>query len=190
MLHQAVYRAFPDKADDGTGRVLYRIDRDHHSKVVSLLVQSEKMPDWAKAGHLNECLLDAVESKPFALSVVEGQRLLFRLRANPSVKKQAEGKRNGYRMGLRREEDQLKWLQHKAGESGFAVISCKTLPEGIIRDRREPSEKGNLRHYAVRFDGMLKVLNTDTFTAALESGIGPAKGFGFGLLSVAPVREA
>jgi CRISPR system Cascade subunit CasE len=37
----------------------------------------------------------------------------------------------------------------------------------------------------VEFDGVLKVTDSEAFGRALSSGIGPAKGFGFGLLSVA-----
>src|SRR4030042_251385 len=99
-LHQAVYRAFPDKSDGGAGRVLYRIEQDQRSGTVSLLVQSEKTPDWTKADYLGECLLEKAELKPFDPRMLDGQRLYFRLRANPSVKKQAEGKKNGYRRGL------------------------------------------------------------------------------------------
>jgi len=187
-LHQAVYRAFPDKSDGGAGRVLYRIDQDQRSGVISLLVQSEKKPDWTKADYLGECLLEKTELKPFNPQILDGQYLHFLLRANPSVKKQAEGKRNGYRMGLLREEDQVKWFHKKAGESGFTVVNCEAMPEGIVHDERGHADKGMLRHYAVRFKGTLKVVNPETFTASLNNGIGPAKGFGFGLLSIAPVK--
>ncbi len=188
-LHQAVYRAFPDKADGGPGRVIYRIDETQRSGAVSLLVQSEKEPDWYRADYLGECLLEKAECKPVSPTVVKGQRLYFRLRANPSVKKQAEGKKNGYRMGLLREEDQLRWLHRKAEQSGFTLVTCQAVPEGIICDERGQADGGKLRHYAVLFEGVLKVVNPDIFTITLRNGIGSAKGFGFGLLSVAPVRN-
>jgi len=187
-LHQAVYHAFPDKSDGGPGRVLYRIDQNQHSGSVSLLVQSEETPDWTKANYLGECLLEKAKFKPFAPRIMDGQHLYFRLRANPSVKKQVEGKKNGYRMGLLREVDQLKWLHKKAEESGFTVVTCQAMPEGIIHDERGQEDRGKLRHYAVRFEGLLKVVNLDIFTATLNNGIGSAKGFGFGLVSIAPVR--
>lgn len=187
-LHQAVYRAFPDKTDGGPRRVLYRIDQNQRSAIISLLVQSEKAPDWNKADYLIECLLQKPESKPFTPHIVNSQSLYFRLRANPSVKKQADGKANGYRVGLLREEDQLKWLHKKAEESGFTIVACRTTPEGIIHDERGQADKEKLRHYAVRFDGELKVNNPEIFTTSLHNGIGPAKGFGFGLLSIAPVK--
>lgn len=187
-LHQAVYRAFPDKINGGPGRVLYRVDWNHRSETLSLIVQSENSPDWERADYLRECLIDREECNPFAPSVACGMCLRFRLRANPSVKKQAEDKKNGYRLGLLREEDQLKWLQKKAEESGFAVTTCRAAPEGIIHDERGHEVRGKLRHYAVIFEGVLKVIDPDLFLSTLGNGIGPAKGFGFGLLSVAPMK--
>jgi hypothetical protein len=38
------------------------------------------------------------------------------------------------------------------------------------------------------FEGTFRVKNVAVLKGLLESGIGPAKAFGFGLLSVAPVR--
>jgi len=188
-LHQAVYRAFPDKADGGPGRVLYRIDQSERSGTVSLLVQSEKVPNWNRADYLGECLLEKAENKPFSPTVAAGQHLYFRLRANPSVKKQAEGKKNGYRAGLLREEDQINWLCRKANDSGFSLITCHSVPEGIVYHEKGQQDKANFRHYAVLFEGVLKVVDLDIFIITLRNGIGSAKGFGFGLLSVAPVRE-
>lgn len=201
-LHQAIYRAFPDKTDGGPGRILYRVDQNQRSGTVSLLVQSEKTPDWMKVDYLGECLGEKAEFKPYAPRIMSGQRLYFRLRANPSVKKQAEDKKNGYRLGLLREEDQLKWLHKKAEENGFDLLTCQAMSEGIIHDERGKKTEASpsagvpediqipisLRHYAVRFEGMLKVVDPDIFTVALSNGIGSAKGFGFGLLSITPVR--
>ena len=47
QLHQAIYHAFPERG--GAGRVLYRIDENQRLGTISLLVQSEKEPDWQKA---------------------------------------------------------------------------------------------------------------------------------------------
>jgi len=187
LLHQAVYRAFPDAEAGGSGRILYRLDIDRQG-TASLLVQSEKEPDWNKAKLLQDCLLEPVAYKPVAFSFKEGQTLYFRLRANPSVKKQKEDKRNGYRLGLLREEDQIKWLRHKAESGGFALVTCRVIPEGIVHD--EKGKNGDkLKHYAVCFEGVLKVLSPQLFGKTIKSGIGPAKGFGFGLLSLAPLRS-
>jgi CRISPR system Cascade subunit CasE len=41
---------------------------------------------------------------------------------------------------------------------------------------------------SVRFEGVLEVRDADRFREALANGIGPGKAYGFGLLSIAPVR--
>ena len=40
---------------------------------------------------------------------------------------------------------------------------------------------------AVVFEGILKVTDAELFRSALASGIGPAKAYGCGLLTLAPV---
>ncbi|MGI6156807.1 MAG: type I-E CRISPR-associated protein Cas6/Cse3/CasE, partial [Enterococcus lemanii] len=47
-----------------------------------------------------------------------------------------------------------------------------------------------LSHLAVRYDGLLRVRSSEVFGEALAAGIGSAKGFGFGLLSLAPAALA
>lgn len=188
-LHQAVYRAFPDDNDGGPGRVLYRVDEHQRLGTISLLVQSEKKPDWSKADFIIDCLSEPVERKIYSPALQTGQTLRFRVRANPTIKKKLDGKENGYRLGLLREEDQLKWLNRKAVESGFSVMSCRTSPEGMTHDDRNFNGQDKMRHFAVRFEGVLKITNKELFTKTIEKGIGSAKGFGFGLLSLARIKE-
>jgi CRISPR system Cascade subunit CasE len=186
QLHQAIYHAFPK---DGAGRVLYRIDENQRLGTISLLVQSEKEPDWQKAEYLTLCLIDKAEFHAFTPDLKSGRTLFFRLRANPSVKKQEEGKKNGYREGLIKEEDQLAWLNRKAESGGFSIISCHIIPEGIAHDDRSGAANDKLRHFAVCFEGVLKVTDEPIFIETVKNGIGSAKGFGFGLLSLAPLKD-
>jgi len=55
-----------------------------------------------------------------------------------------------------------------------------------VNKTRDPTKGQRLR--SVRYDGLLEVLDEERFRESLLSGIGPAKAFGFGLLSIAPVR--
>lgn len=192
LLHQAVFRAFPDAGEGGPGRVLYRTDVSRDGQT-SLLVQSEKAPDWQRADLLTQCLEEPME-KPKDYSALltkglkPGQSLCFRLRANPTVKKKAEGKKNGRRMGLLREEDQIGWLSRKAKEGGFALLSCWATAEGVVAGG-EGAKNEKLRHYAVRYEGALKVLDAQKFMETVARGVGSAKGFGFGLVSIAPLKD-
>jgi len=186
QLHQAIYHAFPE---EGAGRVLYRIDENQRLGTISLLVQSEIAPDWQKAEYLNLCLIDKAEFHHFTPDLTNGRTLFFRLRANPSVKKQEEGKKNGYRVGIIQEKDQLGWLSRKAESGGFSIVSSRIIPEGVAHDDKGGADKDKLRHFAVCFEGVLTVTDETIFTGTVENGIGSAKGFGFGLLSLAPLKE-
>jgi CRISPR system Cascade subunit CasE len=106
-----------------------------------------------------------------------GQALAFRLRANPTAK------REGKRFGLMTEGLQRAWLERKGAAAGFRPSLFQVACEGMANGHKG---ENTLTHLAVRFDGVLTVIDGDAFSAAIENGIGPAKAFGFGLLSVAP----
>jgi CRISPR system Cascade subunit CasE len=185
-LHQAVFRALPDASDGGPGRVLYRLDEDKSSGNAYLLVQSEKQPRWDRAEVLADCFGEPPKSKIFTPQVRRGQLLYFRLRANPTMKRN-----RGKRLGLLREEAQLSWLKGKAAASGFSIISCTVIPEGILTAKKQDSEgcKREMSFFSVRFEGLLRVEEPEAFLKSLRTGIGSGKGMGFGLLSVAPARS-
>jgi CRISPR system Cascade subunit CasE len=188
LLHQAIYMAFPDDEEGGPGRILYRTDTNKSGTII-LIVQSEKAPDWDKANMISTCLYKPAEFKTFSPKVKLGQKLYFRLRTNPTKRlgKSAD-EDHGKRVGIYKEEEQIKWLERKAKTSGFNILSYSIVPEGKLEFKKNDAEE-NIKHNAVRFEGLLEVNNPDIFLKSVENGIGTAKGFGFGLLSIAPVKE-
>jgi CRISPR system Cascade subunit CasE len=137
--------------------------------------------------------------------------LAFRLLCQPLVRKSGEfgvkpnGKRMaGPRRACRNDEQRLDWLRRKANDCGFAIETVGlTMVEwrntkplqakgGVPIETHEQARKRAFglaavqRLGAVRFDGVLVVIDRDRFKTALVNGIGSFKGFGFGLLSVAP----
>jgi CRISPR system Cascade subunit CasE len=60
-------------------------------------------------------------------------------------------------------------------------------PEGWARCGKGGHTEG--RFYAVRFEGLLEVTDPGLFLEMLQDGVGSAKGFGFGLLSLGPAKE-
>ena len=186
-LHKTVLRAFPSADDGGPGRVLFRVDEsedDYGNPQPIVLVQSEKPPDWTRLIGVRELASYArrIEHKAINPAVRSGQQFAFRLRANPTVK------REGRRHGLCRDEDQQAWLSRKAETGGFRLIACRTVREPDARSTldRNGDKRPTATFTAVRFDGVLEVVDTAAFRRALTAGIGSAKGFGFGLLSVGP----
>ncbi len=211
-MHRTVMSAFPKldqrKRDDpGSGSILWRVDHDRRRGIVMLIVQSELAPDWQPLlskfpGYLSsppDTELPPVATMDRHLQFHSGQMLAFRLRANPTRKVRAEGKKNGQRMGLTLREDQLAWLSRKVAEPnrplGFRLHKVTVMPNPGPRRKTESgdnSESGGvatvarqLTHVAAIFEGVLEVTDCEAFQNTLRAGIGSAKAFGFGLLSVA-----
>lgn len=189
QLHKAIMRAFPGASDGSPGRVLFRVD---HSDELGgyLLVQSEKKPDWQKAEWFRSSLAEPPQTKPLDLKLSKGQVLYFRLLANPTVKRRRGDNLPTKRLGLLREEDQLAWLKGKAEKGGFSLLSCSTTAQEMLKETKEDNTtKHKLSLLSVCFEGVLQVENPEVFLETVRSGIGSAKGLGFGLLSLAPLRR-
>jgi CRISPR system Cascade subunit CasE len=181
-LHRTVMRAFPDASAGGPGRVLFRLEIVGDGQPPVVLVQSDKRPDWTPLMQIPNYLLGLGEGTPkevdlALLSLRPGQRLRFRLRANPTVR--SEGKRHG----LVRYEDQCRWLDRKAAAAGFAPVDVAIRRAQMSVSR---SAKGTQSHFVVDFEGLLEVTDPAGLRTAVAAGIGPAKGYGLGLLSLAP----
>lgn len=184
-LHRSIMRAFPSGENGSPGRVLFRQDTDRETGAMSILVQSEKEPNWTTLNGSAGLFSEPPQYKVFDPRVAVSHVLYFRLRANPT------GKRDGKRLGILGEEPQIEWLVRKGEEGGFELVSVTVVPEGIARDKT--TDAAGLPHdlslLSVRFEGFLRVTNPVIFRQTLQHGIGSGKGLGFGLLSIAPLRE-
>ena len=201
--------AFPEVESEQSARaqlgVLYRLEELPGTGNLLLLVQSRQEPNWSSLpeGYL---LVTGVSPEnpackdvsPLYAGLQLGQALTFRLRANPTKKiDTASGedgnRRNGRRVALTAEADQLAWLDRKGDQHGFQIVESVAKPglldvhPGATQGVRGLGSGGrNLTFSSVQYDGRLRVADRELFLRALEDGIGPAKAFGFGLLSVAP----
>lgn len=180
-LHRTIMRGFPSRDAGGPGRVLHRLEPARDGQPPVVLVQSDKAPDWSALEALDGYLLD-VAVKPYQPALRPGQKLQFRLRANPTVRR--EGKRHG----LLRPEDQLQWFHRKALQGGFQPLGVTLCRQERLVSRKKDHAGQMIQpvHLGVDFQGTLQVTDAQLFAAALAGGVGAAKGYGFGLLSVAP----
>lgn len=191
--HRTVLSAFPEALPEGE-RILYRLDTQPRTGHMVLLVQSHTTPNWAglaakdyllPVDPFSDMLNPAV--KTIALSLQAGQTLSFRLRANPTKRLLKDiperNLKKGQRIGLFEEPDQLDWLNKKAKDHGFAVGNVHIIAEGFKSGKT--SDEQRLAFFAVRFEGYLQVIDPAKLGQAVEGGIGPAKAFGCGLLSLA-----
>ncbi len=191
QLHRTIMSGFHEKLS-AEERVLYRVELGLGNLAAAILVQSFQRPDWARL-EARSCLLRPPAVKPFEIEPVVGELFRFRLTANPTKRLKGnfagEGKADGKRVGLVREEDQLAWLNRKAAQNGFGVLSAQTTkttqPEGWKSDGA--GQVYRIHCQGVQFDGLLEVQDAVLFHKALSGGIGSGKGFGFGLLSLAHI---
>lgn len=185
IIHAAVKSGFPT-LDSGAERVLWRLDKIKHA--LYLLVLSPRKPDftstveqfgWPASGQVWETknydvLLDIIES---------GQRWLFRLCANPTKSISGEKGQRGKVSGLSPQE-QLEWLVARMDKNGFTL----TMDDFAITQRtqqkfRRANETITLS--TATFEGRLTVNDAALFKKALVYGVGRAKAYGCGLLTVA-----
>ena len=185
--------------------ILWRVDHDVRRGVVMLIVQSDIAPNWQPL--LERCPgyvmatpdsdAPTVSTMERSLSLRVGQHLRFRLRANPTRKVRVESRKNGQRKGLTTPDEQRAWLERKLGDcTGLQLISCDIIPDPSDRRSREHrySDRGGvvaaqsqkITHVAVLFEGVVEVVDPMQVAQTLRAGIGSAKAFGFGLLSLAP----
>jgi CRISPR system Cascade subunit CasE len=171
---------------------LYRIDPLAGGGVV-ILVQSAAKPNWGYAFCNADHLLAAPPEVNFpAFSFSLEQHLRFRLVANPTRKIDTKSgpdgcRRNGKRVPVRTNE-LYNWLARRADPAGFSIDRDSTAVQAGYIYVNKTSDGPGQRLRSVRYDGILKITDPAHFQESLICGIGPAKAFGFGLLSVAPVK--
>lgn len=197
--HQLLWQLFPDQ-ESNTRPFLFRqemdeSDPDGSPKGLPLFyVLSDREP-IAMPGLLE------VQCKPFSPSLNIGDRLAFRLRANPTVAKVVAGQRGQradvlmaakypYEAGKARtgracveamDAAAREWLTTRSESWGFRL---PVQPEvGAYRQHVLQKTEGRpIRFSSVDYEGLLEVMDLGQLIEALAHGIGRAKAFGCGLL--------
>ncbi|MEW6670489.1 MAG: type I-E CRISPR-associated protein Cas6/Cse3/CasE [Thermodesulfobacteriota bacterium] len=183
-IHRVLWRLFPEDVE-ARRDFLFRIehsDRNH----ADVLMQSKKKPEGSSV----EARILAW--KDFFLSLCAGQRLRFLLIANPikTIKNEAgqteeNGETKKCRVPLIREESQRAWIERKF-QYAASLESLVIDPMSPMRFRKGKEDRAG-KIQPVRFQGILNVKTLEKMTDLVENGIGPAKAFGCGMLSLAKV---
>ncbi len=181
-IHRALWRLFPEDGEAARD-FLFRVghaDRLH----AEILLQSETKPDHSNTNaRIQAC-------KDYQLTLNNGQQLRFLLIANPvktindeAGRKNADGEIKKCRVPLIREEDQRQWLERKFHDAA-SIDELAIDPQTPLRFYKIREERAG-KIQPVSFQGTLNVSNAEEFVKLVKKGIGPAKAFGCGLLSVA-----
>ncbi len=167
------------------------------------LLGSPQVKAWSPKFEVGQALRFRLQANPTFAQKIEGQT-------------NKRGHDKNVRRGLYREAERLDWLRRQSVTHGFELSLVPTtlrakgekqfifrgreydelsleLPMSEVLDlndgKRFPVPTVNNQFSAARFDGVLRVTDAEAFTNAVENGIGKARGYGFGLLSVAPASK-
>ncbi|OUZ08651.1 type I-E CRISPR-associated protein Cas6/Cse3/CasE [Aeromicrobium sp. PE09-221] len=197
-IHAAVLAGIPDHRDDE--RVLWRIDQPANHDV-NLLVTSERQPDFTglieQAGWpaRPDITWTTRDYDQLLNRLASGQTWQFRLRGNPVIRRRDDTGRIHTipHLTARQQRD---WLVARAERVGVRFVPDENdEPQVIVSERRTESftryasAKG--RHVTLataRFDGLLEVTDPEALRTALSAGIGRAKAYGCGLLTLITPR--
>ena len=180
-LHGMIEMSFKDQSL----RKLWRLDTRTDGKL-ALYVQAAVRGDLAileeqlRADKIQTASMDA-----FLAGLEAGQRWHFRLRANPTHSERRPGERRGKVYGVKL-ADQQGWLLRHAPAWGIQVDADDflILERTSLRFRKHGKGKP-VRIDTVTYEGALEIADAQALRAAIADGVGRAKAYGCGLLTLA-----
>lgn len=213
VLHAAVLSSFAEARAQTPGgpRVLWRIDRNATKDTLLYLVS----PDRPDLTHLVEQAgwpttptagWQTFDYASFLAGLTAGGTWDFRITANPvhSIRrKEGEPTRRTAHVTRRHQQQ---WLLKQQETAGFAIVEKpperQRLPEEdqyqlVVHSSRNVSfskrdrPSGAARRVTLTtttYDGRLRITDPDALRRTLTAGLGKAKAYGCGLMTLAPVK--
>lgn len=177
---------------DGEG-FLFRIDPSRNG--LQVLVQSALVPNWQYAfANFHGVLAEPPVVREYRPDFHPGQRLQFRLEANPTRKVDTKTGPDGVRRHGRRVPvepgDCIAWLSRFGADGGFEVDPQQVRVDcSLVRVRKTSTGDDGVAYFSARFEGLLSVRDPESLRRKLAAGLGSAKAYGFGLMSIVPAAS-
>lgn len=191
-MHAAVLCGFAEPATGGgQPRTLWRLDGGDHGQL--LYIVSPDKPDLThlveQAGWPTTETWQTRDYADFLAALRIGQQWAFRLTANPVHNGRLPHRPNTKRVGHVTVEQQRQWLLSRAERAGFQVTAAESgEPDLTVHRRQTYTFNRDGRRVTLRvatYDGQLEITNADALRTVLTSGLGHAKAYGCGLLTLA-----
>jgi CRISPR system Cascade subunit CasE len=191
-------------------QLVWNLFADHPDRQRDFIYRHEAVNDWptfytvSKREPVDSSKMWDIQPKEYNPLLQSGQRLGFTLSANPIRSRRDENGKQQRHDVVMEEKLKLKndgknvnlqdivqdvgsrWLEERAATHGFSIS-----PKGIRADGYQQHKlfkgKGNkpITFSTLDFNGILTITEPDVFVEkCLFDGIGPAKGFGCGLMLV------
>lgn len=192
-----------------TERVLWRLDGDDGYQPMVYVVSHERpsfehlveQAGWPSA---ETPQIDVAEYTPMLARIRADDRYAFRLSANPTytvTTTRADGTTVKRRAAHKTVAHQTRWLVERADDLGVGIAHARQVPvsdgeppldllvAGSVRRRFPREGVGTVTIDVVTYLGHLVVTDPDRLRSVLLDGIGRAKGYGCGLLTLAPATD-
>lgn len=193
-MHATVLSAFPpDRSLSPAGRVLWRLDTPTRHEW-TLYIVSPARPSMEQlqneCGWSQEPSWQTADYEPFLDALAEGQRWRFRLTANPVRSVARERGQRGRIQPHITADQQLDWLAQRALDHGFRIDGDLEGQTGVTRRERGSFHRGSgtgrrATLSRAQFDGLLDVTDRERLRTVLTHGLGRAKAYGCGLMTLA-----
>jgi len=187
-MHAAVLGSYMDAPEPTSDvRVLWRADIEERS--VTLYVSSPTRPDTTylreEAGwpEIPESAA-TVEYESFLDRLEKGQRWAFRLTANPVHHARRKDGEPTKALGHVTERHQRQWLLDRGVKHGME-LDPETIAVRSSRTWQFARKDSTVSLRVATFDGILEVADVDALRRMLCVGIGRARGYGCGLMTLA-----
>lgn len=174
-IHRVVYSLFPKK--DGTTREFLFADKGGSFNERTILLLSEHEPEMLEHGKLH--------IKKIPENFLQQDFYGFEVLVNP-VRRDSK---TGNIIPVRGMETLKEWFINKAPSYGFRVES-ESLSVSDTEVLKFKKDGQNVVLGKARFVGKLEVIDRQRFIDTFKHGLGKAKGFGFGLLQIIPLKKA
>lgn len=188
---QVVHAVVQAAVEGQEGRSLWRVDPGQQAHTMLLL--SAEVPNvehLAREFGVSPAQVESRSYEPLLSRLAVGQEWRLKLRANATVARPREG-RSSSRHALRREPDQIDWFLSRAAKWGLSIPTNRLgVPELVVARSEELAFRrtgSTVTLGAVTFDGVGRVTDVELLRHALIQGIGSAKAYGCGLMTLAPV---
>lgn len=180
-MHQRVMTLAEDGLGDQARQqagILYRIETTPTG--VDLLVQTRDEPrtEQLPAGYGTS---ETRDLSPELEALTTGVRLRYRIAANATKRLASGYGEKAGKLTMLAGEDAEEWWRQRAAAHGLEV---DTLTSARQESARSGDRKRPIKHTITRFDGTGTVTDPDLLRTAVEEGIGRARAYGCGLLSL------
>lgn len=206
-MHAAVLASFPpppERAAPGGStagaaesehpRILWRIDTTTKT-TTRLYISSPTAPDLThlveQAGWPTTETWQTRDYTPLLERLDHGQRWGFRLKANPVHAVRLQTDKRTQPIGHVTIAQQEAWLETRSEKNGFTLNEPESSTRSFAVHSRETlrfrRRTGVVTLTTATYEGILTISDPAAIRRAMTSGIGRAKGYGCGMLTLAPV---